>query len=169
MEILGGNVCDFVAKREFLGAVHKIPGQGCFKQILDAMLRARELGHARDDGVRHSDHGEIRARNGGGDKIGGDAKPLRLACAYSRIRTPLFKRCEERMQETVQPKGQINRSCCGAKSSFASVSFYPNGTQVYPGGNGPGSWYFEQRAAVVWSILEEAGMKLVDPPLPVRR
>jgi hypothetical protein len=49
------------------------------------------------------------------------------------------------------------------------LSNYPKETQFYLGGNGVGSWYFEQRAAQIGRIVEDAGMKLVDPPPPVRR
>jgi len=49
------------------------------------------------------------------------------------------------------------------------LAYYPKGTQFYLGGNGIGSWYFEQRAAQVGRIVQDAGMKLVDPPPPVRR
>lgn len=49
------------------------------------------------------------------------------------------------------------------------LAYYPKGTQFSLGGNSVGSWYFEQRAAQVGGIVEDAGMKLVDPPPPVRR
>ncbi len=49
------------------------------------------------------------------------------------------------------------------------LAYYPKGTQFYLGGNSAGSWYFEQRAALVGRIVEGAGMKIVDPPVPVRR
>jgi hypothetical protein len=55
------------------------------------------------------------------------------------------------------------------KQAQDKIAQFPQETQFFVTGNGPGSWYYEQRAAQIRKILEDAGMKIVDRPLPAPR
>jgi hypothetical protein len=44
------------------------------------------------------------------------------------------------------------------------IAQFPKGTTFYLTGTGEGSWYYQQRAAKVKKIVQDAGMKLVGRP-----
>jgi hypothetical protein len=55
------------------------------------------------------------------------------------------------------------------KQAQDKISQFPKGTPFFVTGNGPGSWYFEQREAQTRTILADEGMKIVDRPAPAPR
>jgi hypothetical protein len=55
------------------------------------------------------------------------------------------------------------------KQAADKIAQFPKGTPFFITGSGPGSWYYEQRTAIIRKALEDAGMKIVDRPAPTPR